>query len=102
MRFSRPSVRLLLLVLFASGLLLFVAYKFKPKADPYGEMSETAKAEMGDALSQTSLGFKYLYGEGVPKDAAEAMKWFRKAAEQGTQSKGINGFANLMMTTPKQ
>jgi TPR repeat protein len=25
----------------------------------------------------------YLNGKGVPKDDAEAVKWFRKAAEQG-------------------
>jgi TPR repeat protein len=25
----------------------------------------------------------YLYGDGVPKDYAEALKWFRKAADQG-------------------
>jgi TPR repeat protein len=25
----------------------------------------------------------YKYGKGVPKDYAEAVKWFRKAAEQG-------------------
>jgi uncharacterized protein len=25
----------------------------------------------------------YATGEGVPKDDAEAVKWFRKAAEQG-------------------
>jgi integrase len=28
-------------------------------------------------------GMAYTFGDGVPKDAAEAMKWFRKAAEQG-------------------
>ena len=27
-------------------------------------------------------GYKYLFGEGVAKDAVEAAKWFRKAAEQ--------------------
>ena len=25
----------------------------------------------------------YYYGQGVPKNYAEAVKWFRKAAEQG-------------------
>jgi uncharacterized protein len=25
----------------------------------------------------------YQYGEGVPKDDAEAVKWYRKAADQG-------------------
>ena len=29
------------------------------------------------------MGFAYSYGQGVPKDEVEAVKWFRKAAEQG-------------------
>ena len=34
-----------------------------------------------DAYRQSQLGFKYLHGQGVPKNYAEALKWFRKAAE---------------------
>ena len=41
------------------------------------------KAVAGDALAQCLLGHCYLNGEGVTKDYAEAVKWFRKAAEQG-------------------
>ena len=41
------------------------------------------KAEAGDAAAQNSLGLIYYIGEGVPKDTAEAAKWYRKAAEQG-------------------
>jgi TPR repeat protein len=40
-------------------------------------------AEKGDAKAQNNLGVMYDYGEGVPKDHAEAMKWYRRAAEQG-------------------
>ncbi len=40
-------------------------------------------AEAGNADSQYSLGTIYYYGEGVKKDVAEAIKWFRKAADQG-------------------
>ncbi len=40
-------------------------------------------AEQGDAAAQFNLGNKYLYGEGVLQDYAEAAKWYRKAAEQG-------------------
>ncbi|MDX1251456.1 MAG: sel1 repeat family protein [Gammaproteobacteria bacterium] len=32
----------------------------------------------------------YLLGRGVPKDAAEAVKWYRKAAEQGITAARIN------------
>ncbi len=36
---------------------------------------------MADA--QNDLGFMYENGQGVPQDYAEAVGWFRKAAEQG-------------------
>ena len=36
-----------------------------------------------DAEAQYDLGLKYYNGEGVPEDDAEAMRWFRMAAEQG-------------------
>ena len=41
------------------------------------------KAEKGDAGAQISLGLMYANGEGVPEDDVEAVKWYRKAAEQG-------------------
>src|ERR1700743_1863214 len=60
-----------------------------------------ARAEKGIASDQVILGMKYDQGDGVPKDAAEAMKWYRKAADQGyepakkilalpTDSEGLN------------
>ena len=36
-----------------------------------------------DAEAQYDLGFKYANGEGVPEDDAEAVRWYRMAAEQG-------------------
>ena len=48
-----------------------------------------AKAEKGDAVAQSLLGFMYQYGEGVQKDFKEAVKWYRKAAEQGLSLKHI-------------
>ena len=42
-----------------------------------------AKAETGDAKAQNELGEVYYAGKlGVAKDSVEAVKWFRKAAEQ--------------------
>ena len=42
-----------------------------------------AKAEKGDAQSQFELGEVFYFGVlGVAEDEAEAVKWFRKAAEQ--------------------
>ena len=43
-------------------------------------------AERGDAEAQYWLGRCYYFGEGVAWDRAEAVKWFRKAAEQGDAS----------------
>jgi uncharacterized protein len=40
-------------------------------------------AERGDAKSQSSVGFMYHNGFGVPQDFQEAAKWFRLSAEQG-------------------
>ena len=40
-------------------------------------------AEQGDVFAQYNLGVMYDTGEGVPEDAAEAVRWFRAAAEQG-------------------
>lgn len=40
-------------------------------------------ANAGDAEAQYSLGILNYYGEGVKKDGAEGVKWFRLAADQG-------------------
>jgi TPR repeat protein len=42
-----------------------------------------ARAEQGDALAQSNLGFMYATGDGVPEDDAEAVRWYRLAAAQG-------------------
>ncbi len=42
-----------------------------------------ALAEAGDAQAQTALAGLYQAGEGVPEDAAAALRWYRRAAEQG-------------------
>ena len=40
-------------------------------------------ATQGDAWAQTSLGFMYHNGQGVPRDDKEAIRWYRLAAAQG-------------------
>jgi uncharacterized protein len=42
-----------------------------------------AAAERGDAAAQVDLGRMYLSGQGMPKNPAEAVKWYRQAAERG-------------------
>jgi TPR repeat protein len=40
-------------------------------------------ANAGNARAQYQLGDMYEFGYGVPKDASEAISWFKKAADQG-------------------
>ena len=40
-------------------------------------------AEQGDMDAQLNLGYMHLHGRGVPQDDAEAVRWFRLAADQG-------------------
>ena len=40
-------------------------------------------AEQGDARAQFDVGFMHAYGWGVPRNPAEAIAWYRKAADQG-------------------
>ena len=41
------------------------------------------RANRGDALAQTTLGFVYQSGDGVPEDLMQAAVWYRIAANQG-------------------
>ena len=47
-------------------------------------------ADQGDANAQFNLGVMYDFGEGVPKDDAEAVEWYRLAAEQGYANAQFN------------
>lgn len=48
------------------------------------------EANKGNAKAQFSLGLMYATGEGVPKDKAEAVKWYRKSADQGDVATQFN------------
>jgi TPR repeat protein len=41
------------------------------------------RAELGEAVAQTYLGYMYANGRGVPQDFVAAIKWLRRAADQG-------------------
>ena len=47
-------------------------------------------AAAGNASAQTSIGILYAEGFGVDKDEAEAIKWFRMAADQGDAKAQLN------------
>jgi V8-like Glu-specific endopeptidase len=42
-------------------------------------------AEKGDARAEFDIGFMHAYGWGVQRNPAEAITWYRKAADQGLQ-----------------
>ncbi len=44
-------------------------------------------AKQGNAKAQNNLGVMYYNGQGVPQDYAEAVKWWRKAAEGNTNQR---------------
>jgi TPR repeat protein len=50
----------------------------------------TASAEKGVAWAQYDLGILYETGQGVPKDAVEAVKWWKLAEKQGYPSAEFN------------
>ena len=52
--------------------------------------------EQGLDKPQYNLGLLYHHGRGVPQDYAEAMRWYRKAAEQGVALNGWNTRARVM------
>jgi uncharacterized protein len=41
------------------------------------------RAEKGDSEAQLSVGMMYSFGEGVPQNFEEALKWYRRAAVAG-------------------
>jgi TPR repeat protein len=42
------------------------------------------KARAGEAEAQHNPGMRAAYGMGMERDEAEAMRWYRKAAAQGS------------------
>jgi TPR repeat protein len=73
----RLSVAFVVLVLLVSG----AAWAQAPTPAEIAELRVQANA--GDAVAQYNLGLMYATGEGVPQDDAQAVTWFRQAAEQG-------------------
>lgn len=58
---------------------------------PEQKFASTLKAaERGDAEAQYNLGSMYWNGEGVTKDLATAVEWYRKSAEQGSREAQLN------------
>ena len=84
-RFPRIGIWIVILVALLSNCSL---------SDSIQEQSDfavlSAKANSDDAEAQFSLGLMYELGQGVPQDYAEAVKWYRMAAEQGHAAAQFN------------
>lgn len=48
------------------------------------------KANNGDKYAQNNLGYCYGHGQGVRQDYVEAVKWYRRSAEQGCDTAQYN------------
>ena len=51
---------------------------YRKAAELYGKA-----ADLGHVLSMIYLAYSYRFGEGVPEDAKEALKWYQKAYRSG-------------------
>src|SRR5580692_4541515 len=70
-----------LLVLLLNGLITIPAQQSEADSKRLAEIR--VRAEKGDAQSQYELGAAFFFGNfGVAKDEVEAVKWYRKAADQ--------------------
>lgn len=71
-------------VLYAAMLMLSAVSAFAAEAEsPYmTQMRERAERE--DVKAQNALANAYFHGTGVPKNLAEAIRWWRKAADHGS------------------
>jgi len=68
--------------------------------DPSGKkrtLETLEQAEAGDAEAQYSLGVMYAYGEGVPRDKTEAVKWYRKAADRNRVAAKVSDDLNNIL-----
>ena len=74
----------------SASLFQSAASAYERKNYPVALKIFTKLAEQGDASAQFNLGVMYANGEGVPKDASQAVTWYRKAAEQGVAQAQFN------------
>ena len=71
----------LILTALACAFAAVPAYAEQVTPEPIREWR--AAADRGEAWAQFNLGLAYDKGDGVEKDLREAVRWYRKAAEQG-------------------
>ncbi len=69
--------------LLASILMGICAISMAAPPSPSDIQTWTRQANAGNVTAQYALGYSYMKGDGVDKNRAESLKWFRMAAENG-------------------
>ena len=76
--------------------MLVVAFSVPMAAQQETVAEVRAMAEQGDAFAQYNVGFMYANGLGVPQDDAEAVRWYRLAADQGNADAQVSTSGSCM------
>ena len=58
------------------------------------------RAANGDLNAQIALGTMYYTGKGLPQNYGEALKWFRRAADQGS-SAAMHNLGEMYLSGPR-
>lgn len=91
------EVKRILIVLLALGAVLTGRAKGDPARPTWDIPELKRRAEQGDQQAELALGMRYRDGAGVPRDYAEAVKWYRRCADKGSAAGMDNvGFMYLM------
>ena len=75
----KAAIAIACALLVCTALLLWWEYRRRP-AEHISVLR--ARAAQGDPKAQFNLGSACYYGNGVPQDYAEALRWYERAAEQ--------------------
>jgi len=76
----KPVITIACALVIGAGLILWWQYKYRPVAHVN---TLRARAVQGDPKAQFYLASAYYRGKGVPQDYAEALRWYKMAADQG-------------------
>src|SRR6266849_2542068 len=76
----KPAIAIASVLVVCAGLLLWWRYRYGP-VERVNALR--ARAALGDPKAQFGLASAYYRGKGVPQDYAEALRWYKMAANQG-------------------
>jgi tetratricopeptide (TPR) repeat protein len=82
---SKTVVLLVLIVVICGSVLYWREQRHKAEKEKLAEAANACRlrAAQGDPKAEVQLAYIYWNGRDVPRDYAEALRWYRKAADQG-------------------